>query len=89
MLGDNRNNSADSRAWNHGLGAGAPFENIKGRALFVWLSLGSDGWPTLDRMFTNVLGRPRLPKGAPPELEAAISRCLSHRPSVTRPPAGR
>jgi len=89
VLGDNRNNSADSRAWNHNLGAGAPFENIKGRALFVWLSLGSNGWPTFDRMFTNVLGRPRLPKGAPPELDAAIDRCLSHRPAVTSPPPGR
>ena len=86
VLGDNRNNSADSRAWNHNLGAGAPFENIKGRALFVWLSLGSNGWPTFDRMFTNVLGRPRLPKGAHAELEAAITRCLSQRPAVTFPP---
>ena len=86
VLGDNRNNSADSRAWNHNLGAGAPFENIKGRALFVWLSLGSNGWPTFDRMFTNVLGRPRLPKGAPAELEAAITRCLNQRPAVTFPP---
>lgn len=89
VLGDNRNNSADSRAWNHNLGAGAPFENIKGRALFVWLSLGSNGWPTFDRMFTNVLGRPRLPKGAPPELTAAIDRCLTQRPAVTTPPAPR
>lgn len=87
VLGDNRNNSADSRAWNHNLGAGAPFENIKGRALFVWLSLGSNGWPTLDRMFTNVLGRPRLPKGAPAYLTAGIDKCLNQRPSVTSPPA--
>ncbi len=89
VLGDNRNNSADSRAWNHNLGAGAPFENIKGRALFVWLSLGSNGWPTLDRMFTNVLGRPRLPKGAPAHLIAGIDKCLAQRPSVTLPPAPR
>ena len=89
VLGDNRNNSADSRVWNHNLGAGAPFENIKGRALFVWLSLSSDGWPTFDRMFTNVLGRPRLPKGAPAELEQAITRCLNQRPAVTSPPPGR
>ena len=86
VLGDNRNNSADSRAWNHGLGAGAPYDNIKGRALFVWLSLGANGWPTMDRMFTNVLGRPRLPKGAVAELNAGIERCLSRRPQVTTPP---
>jgi signal peptidase I len=87
VMGDNRNNSSDSRAWNHGLGAGAPFENIKGKALFVWLSFGSDGWPTLDRLFTGVMGRPRLPKGAPAELVAGIERCLGQRPSVTNPPA--
>jgi signal peptidase I len=89
VLGDNRNNSADSRAWNHNLGAGAPFENIKGRALFVWLSLGPNGWPTVDRMFTNVLGRPRLPKGAPAYLTTGIDKCLSQRPKDTNPPAPR
>ncbi|HEY5960251.1 MAG TPA: signal peptidase I, partial [Polyangiaceae bacterium] len=40
VLGDNRHNSSDSRAWNNRLGGGAPYENIKGRALFVWLTFG-------------------------------------------------
>ncbi len=44
--------------------------------MFVWLSFGSDGWLTLDRLFTNVLGTPRLPKGAPPEILANIEKCL-------------
>lgn len=37
MIGDNRDNSADSREWGF-----VPFENVKGRAMFVWLSIDRD-----------------------------------------------
>lgn len=87
VLGDNRNNSSDSRAWFGGRGGGVPDESIKGRAMFVWLSFGSDTDVTWDRIFTNVMGRPRLPKGAPEELLQGIERCLSQRPEQTLPPA--
>ncbi len=86
VLGDNRNNSSDSRAWNHNLGAGVPLENIKGRALFVWLSFGQDGWPTLDRWLSSVMGQPRLPKSAPARLVSGIASCLARRPANTNPP---
>ena len=33
-MGDNRDNSSDSRAWGQ-----VPIEHVKGRALFVWLSV--------------------------------------------------
>jgi signal peptidase I len=40
VMGDNRDNSADSRVG----GWYVPFDHVKGRALFVWLSLGKPGW---------------------------------------------
>ncbi|MEB2311174.1 MAG: signal peptidase I [Sorangiineae bacterium] len=86
VFGDNRNNSSDSRAWNNYRGGGAPFANIKGRAMFVWLSFGPDGKITWDRLLHEVLGRPVLPKGAPADIVKGIQSCLAKRPAVTTPP---
>ena len=87
VLGDNRDNSKDSRAWR-----GVPFPNIRGRALFVWLSFSRSGGVTWDRLLTQVMGRPRLPKEASPRLTEAINECLRKRPSLsaaTPPPPRR
>jgi signal peptidase I len=88
VLGDNRNNSSDSRAWNGGRGGGVPAPNIKGRAMFVWLNFKKNGWPDVDRLFTHVLGTPKLPVGAPADVLAGIDRCLKQRPPFdqTLPP---
>ncbi len=90
VLGDNRNDSRDSRFWNHGRGGGVPFDNVKGKALFVWLSFNdhSDNFlgVTWDRLFTNVMGTPRLPKEAPEKLKKKIDQCLATAPEDTTPP---
>jgi signal peptidase I len=94
VMGDNRNNSHDSRMWFGGTGGGVPYENIKGRALFVWLSVSD----TIDwsRMFAPVMGRPPshgpFPGMAPAlkALEGPVDKCLRERPPLekTRPPKG-
>lgn len=87
VMGDNRHNSLDSRAWQRrggGIGAGVPYDNIKGRAMIVWFPAS--------RMLVNVMGKPILPDGAPAELLAGIERCLENRPpegsTVPPSPAG-
>ena len=84
-MGDNRHNSLDSRAWPRkggGIGAGVPFDNIKGRAMIVWFPA--------NRMLVDVMGKPVLPEGTPPELSDSIERCLAQRPApadTVPPPA--
>lgn len=93
VMGDNRNNSHDSRKWG-GVGGGVPYENIKGRALFIWLSVASP-WDW-SRIFAPVMGRPpgKGPFASLPPtmkaLEPMIDKCLRERPPLdrTRPPAG-
>ncbi|HEY2367953.1 MAG TPA: hypothetical protein VGH87_16260, partial [Polyangiaceae bacterium] len=70
-----------------GAGGGVPFENIKGRALFVWLSYRDTGieW---GRFGSPVMGRPKAPKGFE-SLQPAVDKCLRERPASdkTKPPA--
>jgi signal peptidase I len=44
VMGDNRDNSHDSRAWGQ-----VPYENIKGRAMFIWFAQSQEG-VTLSRL---------------------------------------
>ncbi|WP_394842640.1 signal peptidase I [Pendulispora brunnea] len=84
VMGDNRNNSHDSRLWFGGQGGGVPYENIRGRALFVWFSV-SDSGMAWSRLGAPVMGRPRLPQHSP-QLDGAMAKCLRERPAQTNPP---
>ncbi|MCO4744667.1 MAG: signal peptidase I [Proteobacteria bacterium] len=52
VMGDNRDNSEDSRAWKF-----VRFDQIKGKAHFVWLSLNS--CPDGENSTPSMLGKPR------------------------------
>lgn len=86
VMGDNRNNSHDSRMWWGGKGGGVPYANIRGKALFVWLSITDSGFDW-SRFGAPVMGRPRLPASMK-SLEPALDKCLRERPSLdkTTPP---
>ena len=88
VMGDNRHNSHDSRLWRGGLGAGVPFENIRGRALFVWVNVAAGKGFDWSRIGAPVMGRPRLPPNMK-RLDAGIERCLKNRPPLdqTHPPS--
>jgi signal peptidase I len=85
VLGDNRNNSADSRVWNSGRGAGLPITAIDGR---VWRRLATrdrDG-----RVELGVLLRPlglglHLPGMDVRPLQEGLRKCLEAAPTSSAP----
>src|SRR5262249_24110289 len=88
VMGDNRNNSHDSRSWRQGLGAGVPYDDIKGRAVFVWMSFGPGGGIAQDRLWVTIHGPPVLPAAQETALRPALEKCLKDRPppAMTTPP---
>jgi signal peptidase I len=82
VMGDNRNNSHDSRGWWEGKGGGVPFDFIKGRALIVWLSFASQGI-AFDRIGITVMGRPKIPPDQSAALQPIIDKCFAERPSLS------
>lgn len=81
VIGDNRNNSHDSRMWYGGEGGGVPIPSIKGKPRFAWMSSKGLTWRdlTID------------PVAPSPELKAGLDACLAARPprEKTSPPKRR
>ena len=80
VLGDDRNDSADSRTWHRGLDGNVHASALRGRALFVWLR----GSPVDARTFGIDLGHVDLPSSLT-HLRPALERCLAARPSAWPP----
>ncbi|MBV9946035.1 MAG: signal peptidase I [Myxococcales bacterium] len=89
VLGDNRNNSVDSRAYNDHHGGGVPLPAVEARV--QWFVAGRDGkhhwdFTRLFKPIDSIALDLRLTGVDVGPIEAGIARCLVHRPSETRPP---
>ncbi len=51
MMGDNRHNSIDARAWGF-----VPFDHVVGKPVFIWMSWDGLSNPRWERFFTTVSG---------------------------------
>jgi signal peptidase I len=87
VLGDNRNNSSDSRAWNDGHGAGVALGTLAARARWRLLGVHRSGTVDYSRLFKGLDLRPHLDGVDVRPLEEGIARCLNDRPKNTHPPA--
>jgi len=87
VLGDNRNNSSDSRAWAGGQGRGLPLSEIDGRISHVLFSFDAGG--NLDRksLLRSLTGALQLPETQAATLAAGIAHCQRNPPRATLPPA--
>jgi signal peptidase I len=89
VLGDNRGNSSDSRAYNGGRGGGVPAAAVQGRIEWFLAGTHLSGDIDLGRFLKPVDGLQvhlRTEGVLTGATEDAIARCLRNRPSNTRPP---
>jgi signal peptidase I len=80
VMGDNRENSHDSRTWYGGAGGGVPIATVGGTVFTVWLASTEKGidWA---REGLDLGGRhPGAPPGAP-AMAPAVEECMRRRPA--------
>ena len=86
VLGDNRNNSSDSRAWNDGKGGGLPFAEIRGRVDRYLVPVRRNGEIDMARVLSRLSPQLFMDGVAIAGLREGIAQCLRDRPKETEPP---
>lgn len=86
VLGDNRNNSSDSRAWNNGKGGGLPFAEINGRVDRYVFPVHRNGEIDARRVLSRLSPRLFMDGVDISALRDGIAKCLRERPKDTLPP---
>jgi signal peptidase I len=87
LMGDNRSNSSDSRAWNEGRGGSLQLSAISGRVERLLAGVRRNGDLDLPSLF-RPLGAPLVIEGMDSSsLRAGIELCNSKRPKQTQAPA--
>jgi signal peptidase I len=88
VMGDDRGQSNDSRAWNNGHGGSVPIRSIIGRVSRLAVGAFRDGRLDLGQLFAPLGHRVREPRVDLSKTQEHIARCLaSPRPPSTSPPS--
>jgi signal peptidase I len=87
VLGDNRHESSDSRAWNNGYGGGVPISSIRGRFDRFLVEKTRRGSVDFSRIFRPLDLQPRLEGVDVSQLSRRINECIKKMPAQSRPPA--
>jgi len=86
VLGDNRNESMDSRSWDHGKASGLPLSQLDGEVTRRLSDVRRDQTPTFGRFLQPLNLTVRVPGVDTSKLQAGIDRCLASPPSERHPP---
>jgi signal peptidase I len=86
VLGDNRNNSSDSRAWNDGKGGGLPVQEIRGRVDRYVFPVHRNGEIDTAHVLSRLSPQLLMDGVDISALREGIAQCLRQRPKETEPP---